>query len=500
MEQVLFTKIDNTIGRIVASDSVLRELSDQLTFDVPGARFSPKVRNGFWDGKIRLLNRYSGVVPIGLHSVVRQFCQQDNNQYDFQLDPALEPQADVPKDAAEVIAEKLNCPLEPYYYQNDIVYSALRNKRQIIVCPTAGGKSLAIYLMARYLEKKHKKVLIITTNVGLVDQLYNDFFEYNNNQPVAVHKITQGQEKDTNQPITISTWQGIQNQKKNWFKQFDAVIGDEVHMYDAKQLKMIIEHCVNADFKVGLTGSLKDSKTHILTLQGLFGPVHQVATLRELIDGGYIAEPVIRVIILKHAEQDRIAVNKMLRSKDADDRRKSYKAEAEQLIKIDRRNKFIADLACRSEQKGNTLILFRFVEKHGKLLLDLLKERVKNVFYIDGTIKAEKRTEIRREVDSIDRSVTVASGKAFATGSNVKTLSTLIMAYPSKSKTHIMQSIGRMLRLAGGKTKATIYDIADDLRLSDAHRDNHTLRHLRERLQMYDNEKLNYTIHEVDLS
>ena len=42
---------------------IAQELSDRLTFEVPGAKYMPAVRKkGGWDGHIRLFNRKNGQI------------------------------------------------------------------------------------------------------------------------------------------------------------------------------------------------------------------------------------------------------------------------------------------------------------------------------------------------------------------------------------------------------------------------------------------------------
>ena len=46
--------------------------------------------------------------------------------------------------------------------------------------------------------------------------------------------------------------------------------------------------------------------------------------------------------------------------------------------------------------------------------------------------------------------------------STLRTLHNVIFASPSKSRVRNLQSIGRVLRKGANKTKAMLYDIADD--------------------------------------
>jgi superfamily II DNA or RNA helicase len=60
-----------------------------------------------------------------------------------------------------------------------------------------------------------------------------------------------------------------------------------------------------------------------------------------------------------------------------------------------------------------------------------------------------------------------------------------------------LQSIGRQLRLAKNKGSAVLYDISDNLKHKS--KANYTLNHFLERLKIYDQEKFDYTINNIDL-
>ena len=61
----------------------------------------------------------------------------------------------------------------------------------------------------------------------------------------------------------------------------------------------------------------------------------------------------------------------------------------------------------------------------------------------------------------------------------------------------IFNQSGRVLRKGNNKTKATLYDIADDI--SYKSRRNYTLNHLIERIKVYNEENFNYDIVKIPL-
>jgi type I site-specific restriction endonuclease len=150
--------------------------------------------------------------------------------------------------------------------------------------------------------------------------------------------------------------------------------------------------------------------------------------------------------------------------------------------------------------KGNTLVLFQLVEKHGQNLYDIIKDKAddnRKVFYIFGGVEADEREAIRGIVEKEKDAIIVASYGTFSTGVNIKNLHNIIFASPSKSRIRNLQSIGRGLRLGDNKVNATLYDIADDLTYKS--KENFTLKHFQERINIYTEEEFDYEIHNIDL-
>ena len=128
-----------------------------------------------------------------------------------------------------------------------------------------------------------------------------------------------------------------------------------------------------------------------------------------------------------------------------------------------------------------------------------LKDKMegRQLYYVDGDVDGEIREDIRKEVEDIQDGIIVASLGTFSTGINIKNLHNVIFASPSKSRIKVLQSIGRGLRKLFSKSMFTLYDIADDL--SWKSKKNHTILHFVERIKMYNEEKFDYKIYNVEL-
>ena len=455
MSHLIISKKNEVFLQVKAEPHVYYELADQFTFDVPGAKFMPQYRNKYWDGKIRLFNTQNGEIYVGLLDKVIQFCKDHEYSYEFVENKFY----GLPFEVNEMISKegvkdymKSICKYDPREYQIEGVYDALRHNRRLLISPTASGKSLMIYSLVRYHVERGQNTLIVVPTTSLVEQ------------------------------VIITTWQSIYKLPRKYFARFNVVVGDEAHQFKSKSLISIMTKLGDAKFRYGFTGTLDGTQTHKWVLEGLFGPSYKIIRTEELMKKGHVAKLDINVLLLKHPAH----------------KFETFEDEVQYIINHERRNKFIRNLAL--DLKGNTLILFSRVEGHGQPLFDLINTgsvEERHVFFVHGGVATEDREKVREITEQENNAIIVASYGTFSTGINIKNLHNVIFASPSKSRIRNLQSIGRVLRKGNNKTKATLYDIADDI--SYKARRNYTLNHLIERIKVYNEENFNYDIVNIPL-
>jgi len=452
---------------------LLYEISEYFTFEIENARFHPIVRNKLWDGKIRLLNTQTREIGAGLKDAIIDFCNR--RRYQCIIDPELEINENIPNNLGYMLSDHTKFQLRDY--QNSAILEALQNKRKILISPTGSGKSFIIYLIIRYLQSLNKRILIIVHRTSLITQMMSDFQEYNNDNAIQMTSIRSPSDKQSKDQIIISTWQSIYKEKKEFFEKFDAIIGDEVHTFKAKSLTSIMTKLTNAQYRLGFTGTLDGSQTNEMALTGMFGPITKVTTTSELIETNVLAQIKINNLILTYPQEERKKIRKL---------KPDYHSEMDYIVTHEKRNKFIRNLAW--SLKGNTLVLFQYVEKHGKPLYDLISDNKKNVYFVYGGVNTDIREEIRQEVinNSVD-AIIIASYGTFQEGINIPNLHNIILASPSKSQIRVLQSIGRSIRKHESKEYAMIYDIVDNFSLGSWK--NYAVQHFSERLKMYSKEK-----------
>jgi superfamily II DNA or RNA helicase len=490
---LIISKVNEVYVKITCERHISQELSEFFTFFVPGYQFVPAFRNRIWDGKIRLFDLRSSNLYRGLLSYVESFCE--SRDYTFEYENGLDVQDEYSLYHVKKFIEELNVhargePIEVREHQINAFVHAMQNRRALLLSPTASGKSLIIYMLFRQLyQYQNLKGLVIVPTTSLVEQLYSDFADYNNdNMESYLHRIYQGKDKNTDKPLTISTWQSLYKMPKEYFEQFDYVIGDEAHNFKAQSLTTILTSCVNAKYRIGLTGTLDGTKTHKLVLEGLFGPVKKVISTKELIDKDQLSNFEIKCLVLKHTDEESKKVKAM-----------TYAEEIGYLISHGARNKFVKNLAVSLGK--NTLVLYQMVDKHGKILYDMIKDTEKignrKVFFIHGGVDTSDREEVRKIMEIEQDAIIVASFGTFSTGINIRNLHNIIFAMPTKSSIRTLQSIGRGLRQSDGKEIATLYDISDDLRVGKHM--NFTLKHFVDRTKIYNEEKFPFKIYKIGL-
>jgi len=465
------------------------ELSDYFSFYVPGYKFMPAYKNKVWDGKIKLFNRITGELAAGLYVYLLKFAAErsysvDTEESDYGL-PV--PEQLLPQSLTDVLSDA-TLPFQPRDYQYDALEKALTRTRAILLSPTGSGKSFIAYLLIKYyLSNFDDKVLLIVPTTSLVEQMHSDFKDYGMDIDELTHKIYSGKDKNTNKRVIISTWQSIYKLPAKWFKQFGMVVGDECHGFKSKSLSSIMNKSTEAKYRYGLTGTLDGTQTHKLMLEGLFGPVYKVTTTKQLQDNETLAPLDIKVLLLTYSEEIRKSFGK-----------RDYQDEIDFIIGNDARNRLIRNLAI--DARGNTLVLFRLVDKHGKPLFDQINNKVdedRKVFFVSGDTDTSDREAIRGIVEKQDNAIIVASMGTFSTGINIRNLHNIIFASPSKSQIKVLQSIGRGLRQSDDGRTTTLYDVADDLHWKS--RKNFALIHSIQRVKIYEKEQFNYKMIKVDI-
>ena len=505
VEDITIRKLNETFVHVDASASLCQTLSEHFSFFPEGYKWHPKVKARMWDGRIRLFNSRFNTLPLGLVTQLKEFLADSGADIELLGFPDEVDPKDLEADFDRFYST-LTLPegMEIRDYQKHAVLESLRTRRSIVISPTGSGKSFILYLLLRYGLSRalYRKILLVVPTINLVTQMYKDFAEYSANDPnfdveKMCHQIYGGKDKDAVKKINITTWQSMDQIKGlKFFEQFDAEFVDEVHLAEAKGITRIVEGGVNALYKIGLTGTLKDSKMNPLALIGLFGELIYTKKTHELMEEGLLSDTPIVAMVLQYPEGDRKEFWQAVRElKRKQQNKKVFAFELKFLIMHRRRNQVIIKL-CQKLSKTNTLILFRNIEHIDKIEKILTQAGI-DVKRMSSDMEADERDAIRSYVEANSGVVVLSTYQLFQLGINIRNLHNGILAAPAKGRIRILQSLGRLLRPSRDGKTGYLFDLIDDIKIGD--NANHTWTHGLMRLKYYTEEKLKIIYKKVTL-
>lgn len=487
--KIIARKVNEVFLKLQTTKSIEMDLYGHFAEFAENYIFHPKVKMGFWDGRIRHYDKVNSLLPTGLLPKLSKYCKlnQIELEYDFDVSEMFNEITDeelydfydevIPKDSE----------LYPRDYQHNTILKALTNKRGICRLATSAGKSFIQYLICRKLLKEDRKILFIVPNVSLVEQMYSDFISYGYSEiDSTVCKLHGQVKKDTinfNKPILLTTWQSLQGKKPSFFERYDSLICDETHLAAAQILNNISKYCVNCDIRIGLTGTMPANKATAQTIIGMLGPIVYDVTTKELIDRGFASDVEINNVLLKYDNSFKVA--------------RTYDEEMNFISSYKPRQKILNKIVDASGKGTNTLILVHKIdhlEETYKYLYENYGTKY-SVYKIYGEIKATDRETIRKKMESSGDVLLVATYSTLSTGWSVKRLHNIVFYSSYKSKIKILQSIGRGLRKHESKESMILWDVVDDLRYQHGTKlvDNYIFKHFKARKTYYEEQGFKFT-------
>ena len=459
MGRITATKINETHFFIQVNDGdILFELDSAFAIHKDGYQFVPAYQNHTWDGKTHFFKTTTHKFPIGLVDELIKWC--DSKKYELKLENyEKEPVEWLSREKFEANCKQImaGSKYQPRDYQLDSAFAALNGKRGILECCTSSGKSLMIYLIMRNLmmERGYKKMLLIVPSIMLVTQMYKDFEDYGWSD---LDKWCELQDKDHvptyHKTILITTWQSLMKQSADYFEDVNVAICDECHGLRGVKLSTMMQFCINADFKIGTTGTLPTSAVEKYDVKSVLGKTLYKISSEELINRGFLTDIIVANLFLQYPI-DFIKENQ----------ERTYPEEVRLTEEYEDRMHILDIILRKTDLNHNMLILCNHVD-HLEATIDYLKEHAKDrkVVKITGSVKSAEREFIRISAEESDGLIIVATYGTMSTGVNIKKIHEIILFADSKSKIKVLQSIGRGLRKHPEKSKVIIYDIIDDMR------------------------------------
>jgi superfamily II DNA or RNA helicase len=422
-----------------------------------------------------------GRFEIRLAPTIIEYLQSLEIKFDITISDAFKKAYEPPFLFEDKIA-KLNLPLRDY--QEETIKAAIKNRGGVIILPTSAGKTLVMATLVSTIQEQVNKckTLILVPDLQLATQTSSDFIEYGIPES-SVTKWTGSNEPDPNASIIISNAQILQSEKQDLsaLKDIDLLIVDEVHkIKHGNKVNKVIDK-IPAKFRYGLTGTLPDNKMDQWNIFGKIGKIIYTKKSIDLREQKYITDVTVAVLKLHYRNLPAFTTPSMSNPTAG------YEEEIQFLQTNKFRNEVITKLV--NGVSNNILIMVDRIA-HGEELHNVLYNNTnKMVYFVHGGVEVDEREKIRELMETSDNIVCIAISKIFSTGINIKNLHYVVFAAIGKARIKIIQSIGRSLRLHANKKRATIFDIGDNLRYGNSH--------LQERIELYTNESIDFTVKEL---
>ena len=481
-----------------------------------------------YNAQHKIIVRY---LPIGLFRTFANLCKTLKLRVSYNKDKITSHFVN-PFYNRELLSERLNAPFgennekQARDYQVDATLKLLEAKRGLVLSPTASGKSFLIYHTSNYLVENGKNVVLFVITKSLAEQLRKDFISYGCDESLikCMYSGQTKKKKEANMDtarIWIMTWQTAYSnckKDKDYMKNYDALIFDEVHSTQAPAIEYVLRCMRECYYRYGFTGTLHNTALERNIVLGCFGRVIEASNIKELTDRGMLAKIHVNCVKLVHDNDMEILNSKTgegfsspiyvrnVRTQE-ELRNIGYRNEMVTIQNNDKRNSYIAELVGavlkKTADRGVSLVLFREIS-HGRLIEEKI-EMAKSaglinkdmpVAFLYGDTDVEERERVREEFDGDNKGIILASYGIFSTGVNIVNIQSIIMASSYKNKIKIMQSIGRGMRVGVNNETVQIYDICD----SFDNRIGTTLSQAKKRKEYYEENEISYTEEVINLS
>ena len=441
--------IGNVYSKIVGfiPEEVSIELDKVLSYKVDGAQYIQKVKDGKWDGFVRLYYKNQGQSFFtGLLAIVRERLKKFKIEYEI-LDRREKPEINYPE-----LAFVPNSKYEERDYQDFTIKRSLQFTRGVESICTGGGKTLIVTKLIS--EIKTYPFIFYVLTKDLMEQAHSVMTEFLN-QPIGmigdgkcdIKKITVCTIQtaimalnDGNTKFKISDYsfddedkwdeKGIEDAEKSakirkLIQIARGIFMDECHHISSRTAKEVFLASPNAYWRFGGSATPNRESGDDIMIQALLGSKIVDISASYLIKRGWLVKPYVFF--------EPIEDNTNLHSYH-----KIYKTC---VVNNDKLNTHVADTAKHLVSRGLSVLILVKQYEHG----DYLKSILPGSEFITGKVTSKKRTEMLEDLRQKKIMILIATSLADE-GLDIPSLDAVLIPSCGKSSTRLFQRIGRSLR------------------------------------------------------
>ena len=423
-------------------------LDQRTSFRVKGFMFSNAWKLGFWDGREHLLKRWEPKkrdgwwsLPAGLLGELLAVAKVHGIEF------TVHDQRRQPGSTIEGLRWNPSIVLRPY--QEQAVEAALADRgletgKVLLDMATRSGKTV---VAAAIIHRLKLRTLFIAPSKMLLGQTIDSF---RNTLGIRPGVIGGGAWEPG--PVTVATIQTLSRNldtlSTELFSAFDAIFFDEAHHAQADDWRETLMR-FDSFYKIGLSATIflhrkKETPKGTIWLRGACGPVVAKVTPSELIAGGYLVQPIVRI---HRIVEPRVPLE--------GDWNTVYEAG---IVRHPTRNAKIVELAKERVAAGLQTVIVASRLPHVSLLADALEAEGVSTRVIVGETSDSERKAILTPFRAGKLKAIV--GTVIGEGVDLPEIGSVIVAEAGESNVRATQRF-RNITPADGKTTAILDDFAD---------------------------------------
>lgn len=323
-------------------------------------------------------------------------------------------------------------------------------RKQLMVLPTGGGKTIVFSAICQ--ERQDKPILILAHRDELLTQARDKLVSVAPELAMSTG-LVKAASNDVGAPVVIASIQTLA--RKSRLEQlpvtFGTVIIDEAHHAAAASYQRVIDHVTDADLILGVTATPErhDGKS----LEKVFDEIVFARSIEQMIREGYLVPPVGK----------RISVDVDLSAVKVT----AGDFQSEQLAAVLEEAGTPAEVLGTYLEHGESrkTLVFAPTVQMAHHMAQVFKDAGLPAEALDGETPKLERDAILGRLKSGETNIVCNVG-VLTEGFDEPSVSCVILAAPTKSRSKYTQIIGRGLRLHPAKSDCLILDVAgasDDL-------------------------------------
>tara|TARA_Y100000034_G_C6904427_1_gene419254 strand:- start:2380 stop:3747 length:1368 start_codon:yes stop_codon:yes gene_type:complete len=426
-----------TVGNKLLAYHLPKEIVEEMTsiLIIDNPKFKECEKHGYSTrgvpSRLKFIEQYHDhvIMPRGAVNILRRKLKEEEIEF-----KVIDDTASLPIDI------KSNIKLHDY--QEKACEKILKRRFGVLQAPTGSGKTV---MAIKIIEERKQATLIIVHTKELMYQWRDRLQEFTDVKEIGL----QGDGHKEIKRVTVGIINTLQKSAVRYDGFFGQVIVDECHRCPSTIFSKFIKK-LNTKYMLGLSATpyRRDGLSQVINFF-MGDTVHKIET-KKLQEEGHILKAKVKIVKTKFNTHVESVYD--------------YQRVIKEMVNNNSRNSLIVNKVIKQAGKKDGIVLVISDRKNhchelwGRILE---KGTGHTVLQVTGSTPPRVRKEAVTKLNAGKIDIVIATGQLIGEGFDLKSLSSIFLTTPIKYQGRLIQYIGRILRKADGKEKATIFDFDD---------------------------------------